>query len=292
MFLMSANEFVYLFSYFKGHGDGLHLAISEDGFSWRALNNDQPFMTPEVGRERIIRDPFIWPAADGLFHVVWTSDWRGQAIGYTSSPDLLKWADQRLLDVMTHEPEAMNCWAPEIFFDEDNGSYLVYWASSIPGRFPDTDRDGDEGLNHRMYYTTTRDFRTFTRADLFYDPGFNVIDATLARKGRGYILFMKDETRNPCQKNIRFAVSESIFGGFGRVSPPITGSYWAEGPSALEIDGGWIVYFDRYKENRIGAVTSANLEDWTDISDYVHFPRGAQHGSVVRIAYERVRHLF
>tara|TARA_R110001583_G_scaffold27453_4_gene98135 strand:+ start:1731 stop:1904 length:174 start_codon:yes stop_codon:yes gene_type:complete len=35
---------IYLFSYFKGNGeDGLHLASSEDGLKWEALNNDKSF---------------------------------------------------------------------------------------------------------------------------------------------------------------------------------------------------------------------------------------------------------
>lgn len=35
---------VYVFSYFKGNGeDGLHLAVSEDGLSWKTLKNDSSF---------------------------------------------------------------------------------------------------------------------------------------------------------------------------------------------------------------------------------------------------------
>ena len=41
-----------LFSYFKGNGeDGLHLAYSQDGLKWRALNNDRPFISPQVGQD-------------------------------------------------------------------------------------------------------------------------------------------------------------------------------------------------------------------------------------------------
>ena len=105
-------------------------------------------------------------------------------------------------------------------------------------------------------------------------------------------MFMKDETLNPCQKNIRLATSKEIFGGFKDVSRPITGSYWAEGPSVLRIGKDWIVYFDKYKANEIGAVRSQNLEIWEDISDMVQFPRGAQHGSAIAIDHELVRHLF
>ncbi|MCF6333358.1 MAG: hypothetical protein L3J11_08740, partial [Draconibacterium sp.] len=37
----------YLFAYFIGNGeDGLHLAYSEDGLKWEALNNNEPFLNP------------------------------------------------------------------------------------------------------------------------------------------------------------------------------------------------------------------------------------------------------
>ena len=285
------NEEVYLFSYFKGHGDGLHLAWSNDGFHWIPLNHDQPFITPEVGCEKLMRDPFLLLGGDGLFHLVWTSDWHGKAIGYASSANLRNWRKQELLAVMEHEPETRNCWAPEIFYDDVQGEYIIYWASSIPGRFPDGDHSGDDGLNHRMYFVKTRDFRSFTKAQLFFDPGFNVIDASLVKDGNRYVMFMKDETLNPCQKNIRVAVSDKIFGGFESISRPITGAYWAEGPTAIRIAGQWMVYFDKYKLNQIGAVCSRDLVNWDDISDRLHFPRGAQHGSVSKIAVARLEGL-
>ena len=282
---------VFLFSYFKGHGDGLHLAWSGDGLTFEALANDQPLLTGVAGPEKLMRDPFLSPANDGLFHLVWTAGWHGRAIGYASSPDLIHWSCQELLPVMGHEEDARNCWAPEIFYDEDMARYIIYWASSIPGRFPQTDHSGDEGLNHRMYYVTTVDFKTFSETRLFYDGGFNVIDATLVKDGNRYLLFMKDETLDPVCKNIRVAVSDTLFEGFTAPGPPITGDYWAEGPSAVKVNGRWIVYFDKYKLNQIGAVISSDLVHWEDISDRVHFPAGAQHGSAVKISFERIKHL-
>ena len=40
---------VYLYSFFQNNGeDGLHLAWSEDGLNWTALNNNESFLTPSV----------------------------------------------------------------------------------------------------------------------------------------------------------------------------------------------------------------------------------------------------
>ncbi len=285
------RDSVFLFSYFKGHGDGLHLAWSTDGLYWQAMNDDQPFIRGNAGEEKLMRDPFLLPAEEGVFHLVWTAGWRGNGIGYSSSRDLRNWSPQRFIPVMAHEPLAQNCWAPEIFYLAEKNVYMIYWATSIRGRFPETDKLGDEGLDHRMYCVTTPDFRSFSEPKLFFDGGFNVIDATLVRENEGYLLFMKDETSNPCQKNIRMAVAESLSGGFKDISQPITGEYWAEGPTAIKIGDRWIVYFDKYKVGGIGAVTSRDLTQWEDISDQIRLPSGAQHGSVIRVALERIKHL-
>lgn len=282
---------VFLFSYFKGHGDGLHLAWSNDGFHWTPVQDDRPLITGQTGPEKLMRDPFLFPAPDGRFHLVWTAGWHGKGIGYASSSDLIHWSPQQFLPVMEHEPRTRNCWAPEIFFDARNKQYVVYWASSVPGRFPETDHMGDDGLNHRMYCVITPDFKSFGETRLFYDGGFNVIDATVVKDEARYIMFMKDETLHPCQKNIRFATSDSLYGRFDNISPPISGPDWAEGPTAIKISGQWIVYFDKYKLNEIGAVCSSDLNVWKDISDKLHFPAGAQHGSVAEVPAERIQHL-
>ncbi len=144
----------YLFAYFVRNGeDGLNLASSDDALSWKELLNYRGRIAPKVGNDKLMRDPFILEGADGLFHMVWTVSWREKGIGYASSRDLISWSEQRYLPVMEHEPGALNCWAPEIVFDRATGQYLVFWATTIPGRFPETDRSGDNGWNHRMYST-------------------------------------------------------------------------------------------------------------------------------------------
>ena len=72
-------------------------------------------------------------------------------------------------------------------------------------------------------------------------------------------------------------------GPYGQPSGPITGSYWAEGPSAIMIGEFWYVYFDRYREGRYGAVRSKDLQQWEDISSLVSFPEGARHGTVFEV---------
>ena len=48
----------YLFTSFRGNGeDGLHLAISRDGYHWTTLNQDRSFLRPSVGKRVIVLMP-------------------------------------------------------------------------------------------------------------------------------------------------------------------------------------------------------------------------------------------
>jgi hypothetical protein len=274
---------IFLFSYFKGHGDGLHLACSTDGYRWSSIRNDSIFITGEAGIERIMRDPCLILSQDRVFHLVWTCGWNEPGIGYAFSSDLIHWSQQEYLPVMAHEEKARNCWAPEIFFDEVQKHYILYWSSTIEGKFPETQPYGDDGYNHRIYYTTTRDFRHFGETRLLYDGGFNVIDANIVRNGNQYLLFMKNETLLPTQKNLRMAVGDTPY-AFGEAGAALTSNhFWAEGPTAIKIKDEWLVYFDKYKINQIGAIRSKDLILWEDVSELIDFPSGAQHGFVLKV---------
>lgn len=278
------SDSVYLFAYFKGNGeDGLHLAYSEDGFEWKALRDDKSFLKPTAGKDKLMRDPCIIRGADGQFHMTWTVSWNEQTIGYASSPDLLHWSEQQDLPVMKHEPGARNCWAPEIFYDKASKQYMFYWATTIPGRFKAGDTAGDDKYNHRMYYVTTKDFKKYSETKLLYDYGFNVIDATIQKNGKEYVMFLKDETKTPAQKNLRIATSKYLTKGYTKPSEPITGKYWAEGPTVLKVGNRWVVYFDKYTQHKYGAIESTDLINWTDVSDKLKVPNGLRHGTVLTI---------
>lgn len=276
---------VYMFSHFRGNGeDGLHLAYSYDGLDWQRVGDGKSFLAPAAGNDKLMRDPCIIKGPDGLFHMVWTVSWNEKGIGYASSADLVNWSEQQYIPVMEHEPGALNCWAPEIFYDDDSEQYIIFWSTTIPGRFPETEDSGDNGYNHRMYYTVTSDFKTFSKTALFFDHGFNVIDGSLIQADGNYILFLKDETRYPPEKNIRIATSENLTKNYSSASEPITGDYWAEGPTPAKIGDHWVVYFDKYIDHRMGAVRSTDLVNWEDISDQIHFPEGTRHGTVFKVS--------
>ena len=279
----AAQDEVYLFSYFKGNGDGLHLAYSTDGYNWQALKNDSIFLKPTAGNDKLMRDPCIIRGADGKFHMVWTVSWNEKGLGYASSGDLIHWSEQQFIPVMAHEPNARNTWAPEITYDPRKKEYMIYWATTITGLYPETQSQEDNAYNHRMYYVTTKDFKNFSDTKLLYEPGFNVIDATIVEDDNRYVMFLKDETREPAEKNLRVAYSQNLTGPYSAAGPPITGDYWAEGPTTLKLDDKWIVYFDKYIEHSMGAVQSTDLKNWEDLSEKISFPEGMRHGTIFKV---------
>lgn len=278
----------YVFTYFKGNGeDGLHLAYSEDGYKWAALKNDTSFLTPQAGKDKLMRDPCVIKGGDGLYHMVWTVSWTDKGIGYASSSDLIHWSKQEFIPVMTLEEKARNTWAPEITYDENSKKYMIYWASTIDGKFLETKSEQEKGYNHRIYYTITKDFKKFSKTKLLYEPGFNVIDASIVKQEQGVVMYLKDETRSPVQKNIKIAFSKKLEGPYSKASEAITANYWAEGPTAIKIDNNWILYFDKYTEKKYGAVKQTP-QGWIDISEQISFPPGARHGTVIKVSKEEL----
>ncbi len=285
----------YLFAYFyhDRQADGLRLAWSRDGFAWQTLNHGETCLRPEVGESKLLRDPCLYRGPDGTFHLVWTTSWAGQTIGYASSKDLIHWSEQHAIPVMAKFPQAVNTWAPEIIWDDARQQYLIFWSSTVLGLNPQTANSNKRPeSNNRIYCTTTKDFVTFTPTRLLYDGGFNVIDATLARNDGEWLLFVKDETLTPkTEKNIRMIRGASPEGPWSEASPPITGDYWAEGPTPLKVGDEWRVYFDKHRLDAIGLVISRDLKTWTDRSNQATFPPHARHGTVLAVPREVVANL-
>jgi beta-galactosidase len=275
---------VYLFSYFEGNGDGLHFAYSYNGLNWQAVGERKVFLTPEVG-DSLMRDPSIVQDKQGVFHLVWTTGWRDRGIGYACSEDLVNWSPQRFIPVMEGFEGTRNTWAPEVYYDEADGLFYIIWASTVPGLFEENAVvESESGLNHRLFYVTTRDFATFSDTQLFFDPGFSVIDGAIVRKDGRYWFIVKNEESLPAEKNLRVTFTDDLKKGFPTdVSANISGESWAEGPSPLVLRDSVYVFFDKYREGKYGAIRSKDGAVWDDVSDRVTFPQGIRHGTVFRV---------
>jgi hypothetical protein len=299
----------WLFAGFKRDSkDGVYYAISLDGYHWKLANGGKA-VVPPTDPDELMRDPFLQRAPDGSFRMVWTWAWyRPLVIGYAESKDLVTWTPHRQLAVMDNEPTAANVWAPAMYFDPAKKQWLLFWASTIPGRFLGDD-SGDVaklpggasvGLNHRIFSTTTTDFKTFTPAKLFFDPGYSVIDATVlppAVPGKPFVLIFKDERKNPLEKHLLTATGPSLEGPWSNLSQPISET-WSEGAAIIPVQpvagqpAGFLAYYDHYSQGQhYGAIFSPDLIHWSDALSRIDFPPGMRHGSflqITRAEYDRL----
>ena len=272
---------LYLFTSFRDADQNfLRFLYSYDGYHW--TNVPGTFLEANVGVSRQFRDPSLLRGPDGTFHLVWTTGWHGdQGFGYAESKDLIHWSEQKFVPVMTNEPTTVNVWAPELFYDEREKDFIVVWASTIPGRFPDKLEKHDN--NHRLYFTTTRDFTNFTPTKLFFDPGFSVIDPFILKDGGHFVLICKDNSRP--NLNLRVAFAKTPLGLWGNVSEPFTQKF-TEGPCALKIGDDWLIYFDTYREKIYGAVKTRDFKNFTEVTKEVSFPEGHKHGTAIKVPRE------
>lgn len=275
----ACSKKAYIFtSFHEPANEGLRLLYSYDGYKWNDLN--KILLKPEIGKQKIMRDPSMVQGPDGTFHLVWTCGWKGdRGFGYASSKDLVNWSGQQFIPVLSDEPTTVNVWAPELFYDEVKKEYVIIWASTIPHRFERGVEDEDN--NHRMYVVTTKDFKTFSAAKLFLDPGFSVIDAVIVKKGmEDYVLVLKDNTRP--NRNLKVAFSGSALGPYTGVSETFSGKL-TEGPTVVKVGKDWLIYYDAYGEKRYAAIRTKDFKSFEDISGATSIPEGHKHGTIVPV---------
>ncbi len=280
---------VYLMAYFtnkNSNRNGLHFAYSEDGYQWTAIGNEHSFLRCDYGNwgtEKKMRDPFIMQGPDGTWHCIWTLNWESDKIGYAASKDLIHWGRQSYIPVMAELTEVRNCWAPEMIYDDTKQQFVIFWASTIKVNGQWVVEEGKQ-YDHRMYYTTTKDFKSFAPAKLFFDPGHNVIDATIRKVGDTWYMIYKDERELPTpQKTLLTATSTNAEGPYKPVSgKPFTKS-WVEGPSIAQLpDSSFIVYMDAYRDRRYEALRTSDFLTYEDVSDKLSMVTAASHGAVVK----------
>ena len=261
-------------SFHEPANEGLRFIYSYDGITWDSIQGT--FLRPMVGVQKVMRDPSIVKGPDGTFHLVWTSSWRGdRGFGYSSSKDLIHWTSQRFIETGM-DTTTVNTWAPELFYDDVKRQYLIIWASCVPGRFPDGQEEHKN--NHRLYYMTTKDFHTFSKTQLFYEPGFSAIDATLVKRGNNdYVMVVKDNTRP--MRNIKVAFAKSPYGPWSAASEPFTEQF-TEGPSTAKVGDWYYIYYDSYSHKIYGAHRTKDFKTFQDQTGSVKFPVGHKHGTV------------
>lgn len=309
----------YMFAYFTGNtveGENIYFAASNgnNALDWTELNGGQPVLKSTQGT-RGLRDPFILRSHEGdRFWILATdlsigsgTSW-GDAVKFGSryleiweSTDLKNWSTQR--HVLVSPPEAGNTWAPEAFYDEALGEYVVFWASSLY-EASDVNRTGS--TYHRMLYSKTTDFVNFTEAEIWQDtPGKSRIDSTVLQVGDTYERFTKDEggTATGCvdiiqesSTNLTAPVSE-----WKLVTSCIgdnAGTQAIEGPTSFKSNPGdvhgdkFYLFVDEFSGRGYIPLETTDIAnpDWQVSSNY-SLPASPRHGTVLAVTAAELKAL-
>jgi hypothetical protein len=300
----------YAFLYFTGNsreGENIYIAASNgnNALSWTELNGGQPILRSTQGTQGL-RDPFIIRSPDGgTFYLIATdlsigsgTSW-GDAVRKGSlyleiweSPDLKTWSEQR--HVKVSPDTAGNTWAPEAYYDDSIGQFVVFWASSL---YAENDPDHTGETYHRMMYATTSDFVTFSEPQVWQDAGMSRIDSTVLHEGDMFYRFTKDEgaANTGCADIIqeRSTSLRADLSSWTRVAACIgrdAGTSAVEGPTAFKANPGdvngdkFYLFVDEYGGRGYIPLETADIANpnWTVSASY-QLPRSPRHGTVIPI---------
>ena len=241
----------YIFAYFPyvdGHfkDERIYFGISQDGLNFSALNNGKFVLESKLGTHGL-RDPFIIRSHEGdRFFLIATdltvagieqdgTKYPGQGWGQNQtqgsqklmvweSTDLVNWSEQRECKVA--KDNAGCTWAPEAYWDDATGQYVVFWSS----------KTGDDNYtNQRLYYATTRDFYNFSEANVWIEAKGSVIDTTVIKVGEYYYRYTKNEDG---AANIHGTPSKRVY---CERSKSLTSTEWElVHNNSLDVSGGQI----------------------------------------------------
>ncbi len=189
----------YLFCYFTGNepeNESVHLAVSEDGYNFTALNENKSIITQNLGR-KCCRDPYIFRGVDGVFHIIATDmrcydGWaNNNSMVVWDSEDLIKWKNERIIDfsLFPETATANRVWAPQVVFDKEKQEYMIYWSHN----------NDDDDLNTIAWYAYTKDFASLTtKPQVLFKPksGLAGIDGDIIEHDGKFYLFIADEEKD------------------------------------------------------------------------------------------------
>ncbi|MBR3956079.1 MAG: InlB B-repeat-containing protein [Clostridia bacterium] len=310
----------YLFAYFTGNssdGQTVHLAVSEDGFHYTALRNNDPVIIPSKGTGAV-RDPYIWyNEQDNYYYLIGTdmdaTDWVWSDIcnGFLMwrSKDLVHWYDETFInvyDMLQNFNEDIGtvhrAWAPQVMWDGQ--SYVIYFSLLTDGTYNNLSI---------VYFKATdlMDLSTYYEHGSIHAPGKYVNDADIIQNPttKKWHLFYKTEYEpDGANIDIHMLVSDNATGPY---SSPVSDSagldVFADVGEALEGSNGYFVgdqfvmLADAYMHDNgatayfYAATTSAkgDFMSWETLGANSHNINtlSPRHGSVVQITEEEYNRL-
>lgn len=288
----------YLMVYFVGNEpeqERIHLAVSEDGYNFKPLNNNEAIITQEKGT-KCVRDPHIIRGQDGWFYMVATD--MQSNLGWTSnhslvtwrSQNLVDWQDESIIDLKEYIPATNRAWAPQTIWDEEKDMYMVYFSSSQW-----IDESQGTSTVTSLYYAYTKDFKTFetTPVEFFRSKSnADTIDGDIYEHNGTYYLYYKDQGKG----TICYSYSDKLTGPYTEPEDNIVnvGYKGVEGNFMYNITGTdqYVMLMDSYKNGCFYFQQTSNMVDFKRVNpnDYdVDF--SPRHGAVLAITDSEYEYL-
>lgn len=285
----------YLFAYFTGNGPGeeqVRYAISQDGMSYFALNDNQPVIDSKaISRSGGVRDPHILRGEDGMFYMVLTDlyvpemGWQNTAMVMLKSKDLINW-EHSVVDIPQTFPEqygdVFRVWAPQTIYDPATSKYMLYWSMLQPG-----------GRDIIYYAYANADFTGLESApkQLLFKEGA-CIDGDIVAKDGKYYMFFKNEDEDA--KGIMLAISDKINEGYVVQEGFVDQTDDAvEGSGTFQLIGSdtYILMYDMYTSGKYQFCETQDLTSFKVIDEAINMNFHPRHGSIIPITEEELNSL-
>lgn len=287
----------YLFAYFTSNHidkEAVHYAISRDGYTYTALNNNRPVIDSKaISSTGGVRDPHILRAEDGkTFYMVLTdmvsaNGWNSnRAMILLKSTDLINWTSNviNIQQKYQGQEDLLRVWAPQTIYDREAGKYMIYWSMKH-GDQPDI-----------IYYAYANSEFTDIEGEpkvLFLpQSGLSCIDGDIIYKDGIYHLFYKTEGHGD---GIKKATTTLLTSGNWTESPDYKQqtSEAVEGSSVFKLIGSdtYILMYDVYKKGAYQFTESTDLEEFKAIDHQIAMDFHPRHGSIIPITNDELNAL-
>ena len=287
----------YLFVYFTGNHisqEAVCYAVSMDGYSYWALNNNKPVIDSKViSSTGGVRDPHILRCEDGkTFYMVVTdmvsdNGWdSNRAMVLLKSTDLVNWSHSviNMQKRYKGQEKLKRVWAPQTIFDPEAGKYMVYWSMKY-GNGPDV-----------IYYAYANS--DFTDLEGEPQPLFvpadkkSCIDGDIVYKDGIYHLFYKTEGHG---NGIRVATSKSLTSGQWKENMEYKQQTKeaVEGAGTFKLIGEdkYILMYDVYMKGAYQFTETTDLEHFKVIDHEVKMNFHPRHGTIMPITRNELKRI-
>lgn len=319
-----STQDAYLMVYHKDPDHGLHMAVSKDGYTWSALNDDKPVIAGDtIAEQHGIRDPHIFRGPDGSFYLSMTdlhvfgqrdgyrdTEWErdGKKYGWGNnrglvlmkSEDLINWKRTNIdFSKLPQQPDMdwseVGCvWAPETVYDDETGKLMLHFT---------TRQGADKNIIYYAYVNDDYNELISTPQLLAEAPerAYNIIDSDIIKVGDTYHLFYVSHENGATPKH---ATSQKLTGPYTFDDNYSDGERQGhEAPNCWKRHDSdtYVVMFDNYRRSpmNFGFVETTDFINYKPIG-YFDEPNSPmkrtnfseqKHGAVINITTEELRRL-